>query len=69
IITHANFSSAVTHLKAPLFFDSTCRAFDFVSYAFGLAWLNAFHTLAASGFMCISNERDTVTAIRGLRVN
>lgn len=73
VITHANFSSAITHHKAPLCFDSTCRVFDFASYAFDVAWSDALHTLAAGGCMCIPSEEqrrgDIVAAVRALRAN
>lgn len=73
VITHANFSSAIAHHKAPLCFNSTCRVFDFASYGFDLAWANALHTLAAGGCMCIPSDEqrrgDIVTAIQVLRAN
>ncbi|KAI0136227.1 hypothetical protein BJ170DRAFT_573811 [Xylariales sp. AK1849] len=71
IITHANFSSAIAHQQVTLGFDSTCRVFDFASYAFDVAWSDALHTLTAGGCMCIPSENqrrnDMSAAIRDLR--
>ncbi|KAH6645129.1 hypothetical protein BKA67DRAFT_527339, partial [Truncatella angustata] len=73
IITHANFSSAIAHQQVALGFDSTCRVFDFASYAFDVAWSDALHTLTAGGCMCIPSENqrrnDICAAIRDLRAN
>ncbi|KAK2037070.1 acetyl-CoA synthetase-like protein, partial [Colletotrichum somersetense] len=57
MITHANFSSAIQHQQAALGFTAQSRVFDYVSYAFDVAWSNALHTLTAGGCLCIpSNE-------------
>lgn len=73
VVTHANFSSAIAHHKAPLCFDATSRVLDFASYAFDVAWSDALHTLAGGGCMCIPSEAqrkgDLVAAIRALRAN
>ncbi|KAK2601699.1 hypothetical protein QQS21_004774 [Conoideocrella luteorostrata] len=56
IITHSNFTSAVEHQQQALGFTPTSRVYDFASYAFDVAWYNAFQTLAAGGCLCVPSE-------------
>ena len=58
IITHANFSSAIKHQQAAHGFNTTSRFFDFVSYAFDIAWSNVLHALTCGGCLCIPSEAD-----------
>jgi amino acid adenylation domain-containing protein/non-ribosomal peptide synthase protein (TIGR01720 family) len=73
MITHSNFSSAITHQKAALKFDSSnLRVIDFISYAFDVSWSNALHTFAAGACLCIPSEdqkHDPAQAICDLRAN
>ncbi|KAI0005257.1 hypothetical protein F4779DRAFT_50368 [Xylariaceae sp. FL0662B] len=56
MISHANLSSAIKHQQQALGFTSTSRVYDFASYAFDVAWYNAFQTLAAGGCLCVPSE-------------
>lgn len=56
MITHENFASALYHQGPALGFDKTCRVYDFASYAFDVAWYNAFQTLIGGGCLCIPSE-------------
>lgn len=58
MITHGNFRSAIHHQQRDLGFEKTSRVFDYVSYAFDVAWSNALHTLTAGGCLCIPNDAD-----------
>lgn len=58
MITHGNFTSAIYHQKNTLGYRQTSRVFDFVSYAFDVAWSNALHTLTSGGCLCIPNDSD-----------
>lgn len=58
MITHGNFRSAIHHQRSALGFGNTSRVFDYVSYAFDVAWSNALHTLTAGGCLCIPEDAD-----------
>ena len=58
IITHANFSNAIKHQQHDLGFRKTSRVFDFVSYAFDVAWSNIIHTLTVGECLCIPRQED-----------
>ncbi|RAH80860.1 acetyl-CoA synthetase-like protein [Aspergillus japonicus CBS 114.51] len=56
IVTHSNFSSALVQQQEALFFGPHVRVFDFVSYAWDVAWSNLLRTLVAGGCLCIPSE-------------
>ena len=73
MITHMNFSSAIQHQEVAHDFDTTSRVYDFVSYAFDVAWSNFLRTLACGACLCIPSEADRrddlAGSIRRLRAN
>ncbi|KAJ5289222.1 nonribosomal peptide synthase [Penicillium angulare] len=58
LITHQNFSSAIQHQQPSLGIVPTSRVYDFVSYAFDVAWSNFIQTLTAGACLCIPSESD-----------
>nr|BDD69315.1 nonribosomal peptide synthetase gene [Verruciconidia persicina] len=72
-ITHTNFASAVLHQQSALGYKQTSRVYDFVSYAFDVAWSNVLHTLTAGACLCIPSQEqrqgDIAASIRELRAN
>ncbi|KAL4811153.1 hypothetical protein BDV18DRAFT_155763 [Aspergillus unguis] len=56
IVTHNNFSSALVLQQQSLSFHAHVRVFDFVSYAWDVAWSNLLRTLVAGGCLCIPSE-------------
>lgn len=65
IYTHKNFSSAIRYQQEPLRVTSSCRVFDFASYAFDIAWCNFIHTMVAGGCLCVPSEDDRKQNITG----
>ena len=55
-ISHSNFASAIVHQPDLLALSHGARVFDFVSYAFDVAWSNMLHTFAAGACLCIPSE-------------
>ncbi|KAJ5775631.1 nonribosomal peptide synthase [Penicillium nucicola] len=58
LVTHQNFSSAIQHQQHRLGIVSTSMVYDFVSYAFDVAWSNLLQTLTAGACLCIPSEAD-----------
>ncbi|KAJ3536859.1 hypothetical protein NM208_g6548 [Fusarium decemcellulare] len=56
MITHSNFASAIRYQREALEFTPSSRVYDFASYAFDVAWYNAFQTLTAGGCLCVPSE-------------
>jgi amino acid adenylation domain-containing protein len=56
IISHSNFASALKHGQTALQFGPHTRAYDFVSYAFDVSWLNVLYTLCAGGCLCVPSH-------------
>ncbi|OKL60565.1 hypothetical protein UA08_03944 [Talaromyces atroroseus] len=73
LVTHQNFSSAIQHQQHRLGIVSTSRVYDFVSYAFDVAWSNLIQTLTAGACLCIPSESDRrgniAQSIQDLRAN
>lgn len=65
VISHKNFTSAVSHQQAALGLSNNSRVFDYVSYAFDVAWSNALHALTAGGCLCIPSPEDRLDNIAG----
>lgn len=65
VITHRNFSSAITYQQKALGFTSDSRVFDYASYASHVAWCNLLHTLTCGGCLCIPSEADRRDNIEG----
>ncbi|KAL5360425.1 hypothetical protein BJX96DRAFT_175281 [Aspergillus floccosus] len=55
-ISHSNFASALMHGQSALQFGPHTRAYDFVSYAFDVSWLNVLYTLCAGGCLCVPSQ-------------
>jgi amino acid adenylation domain-containing protein len=64
-ITHANFSSAAWYQQKELQFSSGCRVFDYVSYAFDVAWSNMLHTWIAGGCLCVPSFHERWNNVAG----
>ncbi|KAB8255070.1 hypothetical protein BDV32DRAFT_154598 [Aspergillus pseudonomiae] len=58
IISHSNFTSALKHGQTALKFGPHTRAYDFVSYAFDVSWLNVLYTLCAGGCLCVPSQHE-----------
>ncbi|CAG8406371.1 unnamed protein product [Penicillium salamii] len=58
MITHQNFLSAVQHHQKGLGINSKSRVFDFVTYAFDIAWSNILHSMTSGACLCIPHEDD-----------
>ncbi|RHZ69161.1 hypothetical protein CDV55_104842 [Aspergillus turcosus] len=56
IISHSNFTSALKYGMTALKFGPGTRAYDFVSYAFDVSWLNVLYTLCAGGCLCVPSH-------------
>lgn len=56
IINHSNFASALKYGQTALRFGPHTRAYDFVSYAFDVSWLNVLYTLCAGGCLCVPSH-------------
>ncbi|TLD11454.1 hypothetical protein PspLS_11920 [Pyricularia sp. CBS 133598] len=63
MITHANFSTAVQSQQEALGFNKESRVFDYVSYAFDVAWSNVLHSLTVGGCLCVPNDADRLSSI------
>ncbi|KAI0123358.1 hypothetical protein BJ170DRAFT_660160 [Xylariales sp. AK1849] len=64
-LTHEGFCSAIKHQQQILGFSHETRLYDFVSYAFDVAWGNMVHTLAVGGCLCIPSQEDRKNDISG----
>lgn len=62
IIDHANFANALKCQQNALHFDRHTRAYDFVSYAFDVSWLNVLFTLTSGGCLCVPTEHEIQNA-------
>jgi amino acid adenylation domain-containing protein len=58
VITHRNFSSSVFAQANAFKMTRESRVYDFVSYAFDVAWLNFIITLCVGACLCIPSETD-----------
>lgn len=58
ILTHTNYSSALTHQLQRLGFTKQSRVFDFASYAFDVSVHNVFAALTLGGCLCIPSDQD-----------
>ncbi|KAK3312663.1 hypothetical protein B0H66DRAFT_595203 [Apodospora peruviana] len=56
MISHGNFSSAITYQQSAMGFRPGRRVFDFASYSFDVAWSNVLHTLTSGSCLCIPSE-------------
>ena len=65
VISHQNFSSAILHQRATSGIENTSRVYDFVSYAFDMAWYNFLKTMTYGGCLCIPSEADLKNNIIG----
>lgn len=65
MIRHSSFCSAIKHQQSSLGFVNTARVFDFVSYAFDVAWGNILHTLTSGGCLCTPSDNDRKNNVPG----
>ncbi|EJP60951.1 nonribosomal peptide synthase [Beauveria bassiana ARSEF 2860] len=65
IVSHGNIASAFHHQQCALGMDSHSRVYDFVSYAFDVAWSNVLHVLYAGGCICVPRESDRKEDVEG----
>ncbi|TRX87715.1 hypothetical protein FHL15_011392 [Xylaria flabelliformis] len=65
VISHANFSSAITYQRTALHIQESSRVFDFASYAFDISWYNLLHTLIMGGCLCVPSNNDRRNNIAG----
>jgi amino acid adenylation domain-containing protein len=65
MIRHSNFCSAIRHQQRSLGFVNTARVFDFVSYAFDVAWGNILHTLTSGGCLCTPSDDNRKNNVPG----
>ncbi|KAL8963052.1 MAG: hypothetical protein Q9183_005060, partial [Haloplaca sp. 2 TL-2023] len=63
VLTHTNYSSALSHQPQHLGFNKDSRVFDFASYAFDVSVHNVFTTLVSGACLCIPSEQDRQNAI------
>lgn len=56
MISHYNFSSVIHHQHERLGLEPSSRVYDFVSYAFDVAWFNALPPLIVGACLCIPSE-------------
>ncbi|KAI1076074.1 hypothetical protein F5B20DRAFT_584637 [Whalleya microplaca] len=65
VITHANFSSALTHQREAQGISSSTRLFDFASYAFDVAWANTLTAFECGATLCIPSDADRKDDLNG----
>ncbi|CAO1596231.1 hypothetical protein XANCAGTX0491_000083 [Xanthoria calcicola] len=58
VLTHTNYSSALTYQLQRLGFTKASRVFDFASYAFDVSVHNAFAALTSGACLCIPSDQD-----------
>ncbi|KAL8975411.1 MAG: hypothetical protein Q9197_000350 [Variospora fuerteventurae] len=58
ILTHTNYSSALTYQLQRLGFTKESRVFDFASYAFDVSVHNVFAALMSGACLCIPSDQD-----------
>ncbi|KAF1362226.1 hypothetical protein EJ07DRAFT_108785 [Lizonia empirigonia] len=57
MISHGNFAAAIHHQQRALEYTGPgLRVYDFVSYAFDVAWSNALHSLTSGACLCIPSD-------------
>ncbi|KAK5989320.1 Nonribosomal peptide synthase atnA [Cladobotryum mycophilum] len=65
IITHENFSSAITYQNKALGLSEASRVFDFSSYAFDAAWYNSILSFTCGGCLCIPSQEERQNDLAG----
>jgi non-ribosomal peptide synthetase component F len=58
IIDHTNFASALRYGRTALKFGPHTRAYDFVSHAIDVSWLNVLYTLCSGGCLCVPSQHE-----------
>lgn len=58
VLTHTNYSSALTYQLQRLGFTNESRVFDFASYAFDVSVHNVFAALTSGACLCIPSDQD-----------
>jgi amino acid adenylation domain-containing protein len=65
VITHSNFSSAITHQRTAQGISPSSRIYDFASYAFDVAWANALTCFESGACLCIPSDADRKDDLNG----
>ncbi|KAF4509386.1 hypothetical protein G6O67_003562 [Ophiocordyceps sinensis] len=65
VLSHRNYSSAITYQQRALGLTSSSRVFDHASYASHVAWSNLLHALTCGGCLCVPSEADRRGNIEG----
>ena len=65
LVSHTNFSSAIYHQHGWYGYDGSSRVYDFASYAFDAAWLNALAVFCGGGCLCIPQDADRFNDLAG----
>lgn len=65
LVSHTNFSSAIHHQHKWYGYDGSSRVYDFASYAFDAAWLNALAAFCCGGCLCIPQDEDRINDLAG----
>ncbi|CAJ2500456.1 Uu.00g033090.m01.CDS01 [Anthostomella pinea] len=65
VITHANFSSALTHQRAAQGITSSTRLFNFASPAFDVAWANTLTAFECGATLCVPSDADRKDDLNG----
>ena len=65
LVSHTNFSSAIHHQHRWYGYDGSSRVYDFASYAFDAAWLNAIAAFCCGGCLCIPQDEDRINDLAG----
>lgn len=65
VISHRNFSSAITHQQKAFGYCSNSRILDFASYIFDVAWHNLLHTLTSGGCLCVPSAKERENDLAG----
>ena len=58
VITHSNFSSAVSYHAKVFGIRSTSRVYDFASYSFDFSWSNLLATLFCGACICVPSDSE-----------
>lgn len=65
LVSHTNFSSAIHYQHEWYGYNASSRVYDFASYAFDAAWLNALAAFCCGGCLCIPQDADRINDLAG----
>jgi amino acid adenylation domain-containing protein len=64
-MSHSAFASSIKNQSSIFGFNSQTRVYDFVSYAFDVAWFDFIHTFVHGACLCIPSEFDRKNDLAG----